>query len=172
MLCWFLPYNVNEPRVCTHTLPPSWASLPPSSPSRPSVVGALGWAPRVTQHLSVSCVVCVSVSMLVSPPVPPSPVHQTCPHVCSLRLCLYRDDHSVVADSLWPSGRQPARLLCPWDSPARILEWVAISFSGGSSPPGDGALSPALGRLFTVWATREALCRYRCPADRLVSTIF
>ena len=23
-----------------------------------------------------------------------------------------------------------ARLLCPWDSPARILEWVAISFSG------------------------------------------
>ena len=33
---------------------------------------------------------------------------------------------------------QPARLLCPWDSPgkntaARILEWVALSFSRGSS---------------------------------------
>ena len=23
--------------------------------------------------------------------------------------------HSVVADSLWPHGPQPARLLCPWD---------------------------------------------------------
>ena len=35
--------------------------------------------------------------------------------------------HSVVSDSLQPRG--PARLLHPWDSPARILEWVAISFS-------------------------------------------
>ena len=24
---------------------------------------------------------------------------------------------SVVSDSLWPHGPQPARLLCPWDSP-------------------------------------------------------
>ena len=28
-----------------------------------------------------------------------------------------------------PYGLQPIRLLCPWDSPARILEWIAISFS-------------------------------------------
>ena len=27
----------------------------------------------------------------------------------------------------------PTRLLCPWDFQARILEWVAISFSRGSS---------------------------------------
>ena len=26
---------------------------------------------------------------------------------------------SVVSDSLWPHGLQPARLLCPWDSPGR-----------------------------------------------------
>ena len=28
-----------------------------------------------------------------------------------------------------PKGQQPTRLPCPWDSPARTLEWVAISFS-------------------------------------------
>ena len=28
-----------------------------------------------------------------------------------------------------PHRWQPTRLLCPWDSPGRILEWVAISFS-------------------------------------------
>ena len=26
---------------------------------------------------------------------------------------------SVVSDSLWPHGLQPARLLCPWDSPGK-----------------------------------------------------
>ena len=34
-------------------------------------------------------------------------------------------------------GLQPARLLCPWISLARILEWVAISFSRWSSWPRD-----------------------------------
>ena len=29
------------------------------------------------------------------------------------------DSHSVVSDSLWPHGLQPARLLCPWDSPGK-----------------------------------------------------
>ena len=28
--------------------------------------------------------------------------------------------HSVVSDSLRPHGLQPARLLCPWDSPGKI----------------------------------------------------
>ena len=26
---------------------------------------------------------------------------------------------SVVSDSLWPHGLQPARLLCPWDPPGK-----------------------------------------------------
>ena len=42
---------------------------------------------------------------------------------------------SVVSDSLALHGLQPARLLCPWDFPARILGWFAISYSRGSSPP-------------------------------------
>ena len=39
----------------------------------------------------------------------------------------------------------------------RILEWVAIPFSRGSSQPRDGTwISYIAGRFFTVWATREA----------------
>ena len=33
-------------------------------------------------------------------------------HVCML-------NHSVVSDSLWPHGLQPAMLFCPWDSPGK-----------------------------------------------------
>ena len=40
---------------------------------------------------------------------------------------------------------------------ARILEWVAISFSRGSSQPWDQTrVSSIAGRLFTLWATRES----------------
>ena len=41
---------------------------------------------------------------------------------------------------------------------ARVLEWVAISFSRGSSQPRDRTqVSCIAGRCFTLWATREAL---------------
>ena len=44
---------------------------------------------------------------------------------------------------------------------ARVLEWVAISFSRGSSWPRDRTqVSRIAGRCFTVWATREALKRW------------
>ena len=33
-------------------------------------------------------------------------------------LCVY-SVASVVSDSLWPSEPQPARLLCPWESPGK-----------------------------------------------------
>ena len=40
---------------------------------------------------------------------------------------------------------------------ARILKWVAISFSRGSSQPRDWIqVSCIVGRRFTIWATREA----------------
>ena len=39
---------------------------------------------------------------------------------------------------------------------ARVLEWVAISFSRGSSRPRDRIqVSRIAGRRFTIWATRE-----------------
>ena len=48
---------------------------------------------------------------------------------------------------------------------ARILEWVAISFSRGSSPPRDRTqVSCTEGRCFTLSATREvpAINAYKC----------
>ena len=42
---------------------------------------------------------------------------------------------------------------------ARVLEWVAISFSRGCSQPRDWTrVSRTAGRRFTIWATREAPC--------------
>ena len=49
---------------------------------------------------------------------------------------------------------------------AKILEWVAISFSRGSSRPSNQTqVSCIAGRRFTIWATREAL-------DATVSRIY
>ena len=40
---------------------------------------------------------------------------------------------------------------------ARVLEWVAIAFSRGSSQPRDRTwVSRIVGRCFTLWATRKA----------------
>ena len=43
--------------------------------------------------------------------------------------CCCRQVTSVVSDSVRPHRGQPTRFRRPWDSPARTLEWVAISFS-------------------------------------------
>ena len=54
--------------------------------------------------------------------------------------------------TLWTVAHQA---LCPWDLPARILDWVAISFSRGFSWPRDQTrtVSCTAGRCFTDWAT-------------------
>ena len=39
---------------------------------------------------------------------------------------------SVMSNSLRSHGLYPVRLLCPWDSQARILEWVVMLSSRGS----------------------------------------
>ena len=52
---------------------------------------------------------------------------------------------------------------------ARVLEWVAISFFGGSSWPMDRTLvSQISGRCFTFWATREAQHHQGSPHNFLV----
>ena len=49
---------------------------------------------------------------------------------------------------------------------ARILEWVAISFSRGSPQPRDWTqVSCTAGRFFTNWAAREALILHVCRCD-------
>ena len=79
-------------------------------------------------------------------------------HYLLSTLCCAVLGCSGVPNSLQPHGLQPARLLCPWDSLARILEWVAMPSSGGSSQPRDRTqVSHTAGRFFTDWATREAL---------------
>ena len=37
----------------------------------------------------------------------------------SFSISYHSVGHSVAADSLWPHGLQPARLLCPWESPGK-----------------------------------------------------
>ena len=52
-----------------------------------------------------------------------------------------------------PGGSSVHGILQAW-----ILQWVAISFSRGSSPPRDQTrVSWIIGRFMTIWATREAL---------------
>ena len=67
----------------------------------------------------------------------------TCLCVCSVtKLC---------PNSVQPHGLKPARLLCPWISQARLLEWAAISFSTGSSWCRDQTHGSCIaGRFFTT----------------------
>ena len=60
------------------------------------------------------------------------------------------ESHSVVSDSLRPHG-----LHSPWNSQARILEWVAVS-RGSSQPSDQTHVSCIAGGFFTNWATSEA----------------
>ena len=66
--------------------------------------------------------------------------------------------HSVMSNSLWPHGLYSL----PGSSvhgifQARILEWVNISFSRGSSWPRDRTWVSCIAVIcFTIWATREA----------------
>jgi len=65
--------------------------------------------------------------------------------------------YSLISATPWTVAH---RLLCPRDFPARILEWVAISFSRESSWPRDrisiSCVSCIAGRFFNHWATWEA----------------
>ena len=63
---------------------------------------------------------------------------------------------SVVSDSLQPHGLPPGSSL-HGILQARLLEWVVISFSRGSSQPRDQTWDSRIpGRHFNLWATREA----------------
>ena len=83
--------------------------------------------------------------------------------------------HSVMSHSLWPCE------LSPPDSPvhailqARILEWIAISFSKGSSWPRNQTLiSSIAGRFFTVLSHQGSPISnwYRRVALLLLSDLF
>ena len=70
-----------------------------------------------------------------------SEVAQLCPTLCDPMDCslLHSSVHEIFQ--------------------ARVLEWVAISYSRGSSWPRDQTqVSCIVSRFFTIWATREAQC--------------
>ena len=64
---------------------------------------------------------------------------------------------SVVSDSLRPHGLQPARLLCPWDSPGKntgvgchfLLQLIPLSGQKWASPPGSTSSSLTTHRLIS-----------------------
>ena len=69
-----------------------------------------------------------------------SEVAQSCPTLCNPMNC------SLPGFSIYGIFQ------------ARVLEWVAISFSRGSSQPREQTWASCIaGRLFTNWATREAV---------------
>ena len=63
-----------------------------------------------------------------------------------------------LCPNLWdPMGCSPPGSSIHGILQARMLKWVAISFSKRSFQPRDRTwVSRIAGRLFTVWATREA----------------
>ena len=96
--------------------------------------------------------------------------------------------HARLCPTLWHHRLQSARLLCPWESQAKILEWVAISSSRGSSRPRDqtqvsrvscigrwilchlshqGSPSPALSKLQS-WACLYHFCHVSVLPELLV----
>ena len=76
--------------------------------------------------------------------------------------------HSVVSTLCDPMDCSPPGSSLHGILQARILEWVAILFSRGSSPPRDQSqVSRIAGRFFTIWARREALMRIIYPKSGL-----
>ena len=83
-----------------------------------------------------------------TPPITHTYIHYVC--VCEV---------AQSCPTLWdPMGCSPSSSSVHGILQARILEWVAISFSRGSSPPRDRTqVSCIAGRRFNLGATREAL---------------
>ena len=85
--------------------------------------------------------------------------------------------HTVIeseAAQSCPTLHDPMDYILPGSSvhgifQARVLEWVAISFSRGSSRHRDWTrVSHTAGRCFTLWATREATCYKRSHCYRTI----
>ena len=72
-------------------------------------------------------------------------------------VCVYVS-RSVVSDSCDPMDYSPPGSFVHGILQARILEWVAISFSRGFSQPRDGTwVYWIAGSFFPIWATRKTI---------------
>ena len=69
-------------------------------------------------------------------------------------VCMLQHAPKPVSNALWPMDGSPPDSSVHMISVARIMEWVAISFSGGSSGPRDRTHVYCIaGGFFTSWAT-------------------
>ena len=68
--------------------------------------------------------------------------------------CVCVLSHSVVSNSLWLHGLQPARLLCSWNSPGK-KHWSRLP--GALPGPGIKPESPSLAGFFTTCAPWTSL---------------
>ena len=76
-----------------------------------------------------------------------------CVCVCMCVSC------SVMSNSCDLMNCSPPGFFVHGISQARILEWVSIPFSRGSSQPRDWTqVSRIAGRFFIIWATRQEVC--------------
>ena len=83
-----------------------------------------------------------------------SPVAMSVPSITVSKLVLVAHSYPTLCDLMdcSPPGFSAREIF-----QARILEWVAISFSRGSSQPRDRTwVSCTAGRFFTDWAAKEA----------------
>ena len=82
------------------------------------------------------------------------------PHTSSCCCCLVAKSCPTF---VWLHRLWPTRLLCPWDFPGKNTEWVAISFSRGSSPPRDPPfISCIAGGFFASEPLGEPIHIYVC----------
>ena len=112
--------------------------------SLPFTLMSLPWALIIScpnSGLLSSCLCCAVLCL----------VAQSCPTLCDAIDC------SLPGSSIHGTFQ------------ARILEWVAMSSSGGSSQPGDWTqVSHIAGGFFTFWATREAYLLAYLPQTLLM----
>ena len=141
----------HESVVGIHIFPPSWTSLylQPPTPSYPSRLSQSPVrAPASCSKFPLAIYFTydnIYVSMLVCQLAPSSPSPAVSTGLFSIA--------ALQIGSSDPSFFQ-----------ARVLEWVAISFSRGSSQPRVWSqVFHIVGRCFTVWATREVL--YMCSVQ-------
>ena len=82
---------------------------------------------------------------------PPGKPSDTYMYICAVFSC------SVMSSALWPQNCSPSGSSVDGLLQARMLEWVAMPFSRGSSQPRDWTqVSRIEDRFFTIWTTREA----------------
>ena len=79
-------------------------------------------------------------------------LHRLIPWPQENRLKSESVNHSVVSDSLRPHGLQPARLLCPWNSPGKNTGVGCHFLLQGIVPPKNKSwISWAAGGFFPIW---------------------